>query len=154
MGDDLTTLKDDMVAFIEGHGMKRFRGYVSDDVQSVTWSAEGDPDSWKDFVELAKAAGLVFLTMNDVVLEKSDLEYLTKRLEDCEFANDDDLDEARSLLLHLGKTGFVQLGFSYNGSLFIFEASAPWYDRYQRLMDLAEEVGGLTIGEPGSEDDH
>ena len=26
--DDLTTVKDDMVAFIEGHGMRRFHGYV------------------------------------------------------------------------------------------------------------------------------
>ena len=39
MVDNLAGLKDDMTAFIEGHGMKRFSGYVSDDVQSVTWEA-------------------------------------------------------------------------------------------------------------------
>ena len=37
--DDLTGLKDDMIAFIEGHGLKRFRGYVSEDVTSVMWDA-------------------------------------------------------------------------------------------------------------------
>ena len=37
MIDNLAGLKDDMTAFIEGHGMKRFSGYVSDEVQSVTW---------------------------------------------------------------------------------------------------------------------
>ena len=26
--EDLTILKDDMIAFIEGHGMSRFHGYV------------------------------------------------------------------------------------------------------------------------------
>ena len=26
--DDLSGLKDDMVAFIEGHGMRRFPGYI------------------------------------------------------------------------------------------------------------------------------
>jgi len=26
--DDLSTVKDDMVAFVEGHGMRRFHGYV------------------------------------------------------------------------------------------------------------------------------
>jgi hypothetical protein len=26
--DDLSSLKDDMIAFIEGHGMRRFHGYV------------------------------------------------------------------------------------------------------------------------------
>jgi len=26
--DNLSTTKDDMIAFIEGHGMRRFHGYV------------------------------------------------------------------------------------------------------------------------------
>ena len=34
--DDLASLKDDMIAFIEGHGMRRFPGYVDyEEVQSV-----------------------------------------------------------------------------------------------------------------------
>ena len=34
--DNLATLKDDMVAFIEGHGMRRFPGYVDhEEVQAV-----------------------------------------------------------------------------------------------------------------------
>jgi hypothetical protein len=28
VSDDLSSLKDDMVAFIEGHGMSRFPGFV------------------------------------------------------------------------------------------------------------------------------
>jgi len=56
--DDLTTLKDDMTAFIEGQGMRRFFGYVEcEEVPSVLWDASPNPDGWKDFVELAKAAG-------------------------------------------------------------------------------------------------
>jgi hypothetical protein len=56
--DNLSTLKDDMIAFIEGHGMRRFHGYVDhEEVQSVMWKINGNPESWKDFVELAKAAG-------------------------------------------------------------------------------------------------
>ena len=34
--DNLATLKDDMIAFIEGHGMRRFQGYVDyEEVPSV-----------------------------------------------------------------------------------------------------------------------
>ena len=60
--DNLATLKDDMVAFIEGHGMRRFPGYVdSDEVQTVVWKAVEDAaERWKDFVELAKSAGSPF----------------------------------------------------------------------------------------------
>ena len=34
--DDLTNIKDDMIAFIEGHGMRRFHGFVDyEEVQYV-----------------------------------------------------------------------------------------------------------------------
>ncbi len=69
MPDDLTNLKDDMTAFIEGHGMLRFHAYVGEEVPSVMWDSSDNPESWKDFVELAKHAGATFLTMSDVVLE-------------------------------------------------------------------------------------
>src|SRR5207245_11626212 len=63
--DDLTGVKDDMIAFVEGHGMRRFHGYVEfEEVQSVMWESNDNPDAWKDFVELAKAAGAPFLTMH------------------------------------------------------------------------------------------
>jgi hypothetical protein len=65
VSDDLSSLKDDMVAFIEGHGMRRFLGFVDyEHVQSVTWKSQDNPDGWKDFVELAKAAAAPFLTMD------------------------------------------------------------------------------------------
>ena len=78
MQDDLTSLKDDMTAFIEGHGMRRFHGYVNDEVTSVMWDPHGNTDSWKDFVELAKASGAPFLTMNDVSLDREDVDYLVE----------------------------------------------------------------------------
>src|SRR5438270_386193 len=78
--DDLHHVKDDMTAFIEGHGMRRFMGYVSDDVSSVMWENNGNTEGWKDFVELAKAAGASFLTMNDVVLDREDIDPLIARL--------------------------------------------------------------------------
>ena len=75
--DDLASLKDDMVAFIEGHGMRRFHGYVDyEEVQSVMWKTEDNPDSWKDFVELAKAASAPFLTMDSWTLRREDLDEL------------------------------------------------------------------------------
>ena len=43
--DNLHSLKDDMIAFIEGHGMKRLPGFVMEDVASVLWEDEQNPDS-------------------------------------------------------------------------------------------------------------
>jgi len=147
MQDDLTSLKDDMTAFIEGHGMRRFRGYISEEVQSVMWDLADNPDSWKDFVEIARGAGATFLTMNEAVLDREDVEFLVERLRNASYVNTEDVDEARWLRTYVGKTGFVQMGWPYQGTIFLCEVSTEWYDRYQRLLDLAEDFGGIAIDE-------
>ncbi|HEY7617985.1 MAG TPA: hypothetical protein VH744_14355 [Terriglobales bacterium] len=152
--DNLAGLKDDMVAFIEGHGMRRFHGYVDhDEVQSVMWKSEDNPDGWKDFVELAKAAGAPFVTMESWLLQREDLDSLLENLSNAEFSNDEDLEDARWLKTYLGKTGFVQLGFAHQGVMMVYEASTEWYDRYQRLVEMAEDFGGIPIDEPDQDDE-
>ena len=152
--DDLTGLKDDMVAFIEGHGMHRFHGYVDyEEVQSVMWDSNNNPEAWKDFVELAKASAAPFLTMHAWVLKKEDLEDLLRRLTNAEYTNDEDLEDARWLRTYVGKTGFVQLGWPHQGTMFLYETSAEWYERYQRLLELSEDFGGITIDEPDQDDE-
>jgi hypothetical protein len=144
--DNLLSLKDDMVAFISGHGMRRLPGYVTEEVPTVLFE-EDDADSWKDFVEHAKAAGAPFVTMSEVVLEKADVAVLLEQLREHTFADDEelDLDDAEALIKHVGKAGYLQLGFPYQGVMFLFEISTEWYDRFQDLMDAATDLGGLVM---------
>ena len=146
MADDLHSLKDDMVAFIEGHGMRRFQGYVNpEDVPTVPWEVAENPEGWKDFVELAKAAGATFLTMNAVELQRSDVDFIVDTLRNSNFADEDDMEDARWLRAYIGKTGYVQLGWPYGGIVFTFDAATEWYERYQRLSEMAEEFGGMVM---------
>ena len=147
--DDLHSLKDDMTAFIEGHGMKRFPGYIGEELPTVVWKDNHNADAWKDFVELAKATGATFLTMDDMVLSKEDLDFIIERLKEGVYS--DDLDDARWLRTYIGKAGFLQLGFSHQGTLFVYEVSTEWYDRYQRVLATAEALGGLVIDEDDDE---
>jgi hypothetical protein len=152
--DDLTGLKDDMTAFIEGHGMRRFFGYVEvEEIPTVLWDSSQNPDGWKDFVELAKSAGAPFLTMHSWTLNRDELERLSKRLSDGEYVNEEDLEESRWLKTYVGKTGFVQLGWAHQGVVFLYEASTEWYDNYQRLRELADDVGGFMIDEPDQDEE-
>jgi ABC-type taurine transport system substrate-binding protein len=154
VGDDLASVKDDMVAFIEGHGMRRFKGYVDpEEVQSVMWKADENPDAWKDFVELAKAAAAPFLTMDSWRLEAQELDEVIARLGTSDFSSDEDVEDARWLKTYLGKTGFVQLGFAQQGVMMVFEASTEWYERFQRLLEVADDFGGMSIDEPGLDDE-
>jgi hypothetical protein len=152
--DDLSTLNDDMIAFIEGHGMRRFHGYVDpEQVQTVMWKSQDNPESWKDFVELAKTANAPFLTMDSWSLQREEFEELIQRLGTTDFSNDEDLEDARWLRTYIGKCGFVQLGFAHNGVVLIFEAATEWYQRYQRLQEIAEDFGGIPIDGPDQDDD-
>jgi hypothetical protein len=152
--DNLTTLKDDMIAFIEGHGMRRFHGYVDhEEVPTVVWKINGNPESWKDFVELAKAAGAPFLSMDSWELTKEDLDDLLERLARAEFAGDEEVEEGRWLRTYLGKTGFVQLGFAHQGVMMVYEASTEWYERYQRLVEVSEDFGGIPMDEPDQDEE-
>ncbi len=152
--DDLATLKDDMIAFIEGHGIRRFPGYVDhEEVQVVMWKPDDDAEGWKDFVELSKAAGTPFITMDSWQLEREELEEMIQRLSTAEFTSDEDIEDARWLRTYLGKTGFVQLGFAFQGVMMLYEASTEWYEHYRRLVDVAEDFGGIAIDESGAEDE-
>jgi hypothetical protein len=154
MTDDLSSLKDDMVAFILGHGMSRFQGYVTEDVHSVMWDPRDNPESWKDFVELAKKAGCAFLSMDEEVLQRDELDYLVQRLQQAAYPSDDDIEEARWLRSFVNKTGFLQLGWPHQGIMFLYEVSTDWYERYQRLLDLVEDFGTLAVDGSDQDEEH
>jgi hypothetical protein len=154
MDQDLHSLKDDMVAFIEGHGLRRFNAYVSDEVANVPWSADEDhPDAWKDFVELAKASGVSFVTMNFVNLDSEDVDLLLNRLQEIDYMNEEDVEEARWLRNFVGKVGFVQLGFPCQGVIFTYEVSTEWYEAYQRLETAADDYDGILIDDSDPEEE-
>jgi hypothetical protein len=147
--DDLTAVKDDMVAFISGHGLRRMAAFVPEDVPTVLFE-EDDVDGWKDFVEHAKAANAPFVTMSDVILEPEDVATLISQLREQTFpdAETGDLDEAQALLQHVGKTGYLQLGFAQGGVIFLYETATEWYDLFQELMESVAELGHMIV------DDH
>jgi len=151
--ENLLTLKDDMVAFIAGHGLRRMHGHATESVPSILFE-EDHADSWKDFVELAKAAGAIFITMSEVVLEKPDLELLIEELQEQQFPEPDSpsLDDAQRLVQHVGQIGFIQLGFVHHGIFFLYEASTEWYDRYQLLVESLGVLDGILMDDSDDDD--
>jgi hypothetical protein len=147
--DDLTAVKDDMVAFIAGHGLRRMNSFVPEDVPTVLFE-EDDVDGWKDFVEHAKAANAPFVTMSEVILEPEDVATLISQVRDDEFSTHDpsELEEAQDLMRHVGKVGYLQLGFAHGGVIFLYETATEWYDQFQELMDSVSELGHIIV------DDH
>jgi hypothetical protein len=153
MVQDLTGIHDDMCAFAQGLGLRRFAGYVPDEMPSVLWEGEGqDPaESWKDFLELARTSGSSFVTMNSAALEADDVDLLMSELRRSDFSRDEDLETARQLRGYLGRIGFIQLGFPHQGVMFLCELSTEWYEGYKALQEMADDLGGIMMD--GSEED-
>src|SRR5258707_12022970 len=155
--DNLISLKDDMVAFIAGHGMRRLTAFITEEVPTVIFEEE-NADGWKDFVEHAKAAGAPFVTMSEVILEKSDIAILLDQLREQSFPGGPDsdvgaeIDDAEYLVNHVGKIGYLQLGFAHQGVMFIFETATDWYDRFQTLIETVTDLGSIIVDDSDRED--
>jgi hypothetical protein len=76
-----------------------------------------------------------------------------QRLTNSEFTDGDDVEDARWLRAHVGKVGYLQLGWAYHGSMFLCEVSTEWYERYQHLLEVSDEFGGLTLDEPDQDEE-
>jgi hypothetical protein len=124
---------------------------------SVLWDGDGleASESWKDFLELARAAGAPFVTMNSMQLDSDDVELLMAELRRSSLSREEDMETARQLRSYLGRTGFIQLGFPYQGVMFICELSTEWYENYKALQEMADDLGGIMIdgSSDGSEED-
>ena len=78
-----------MVAFIEGHGLLRLPGYVTEDIPSVLWDGKDNPDAWKDFVEMAKHVGAPFITFSEMTLERDELDALIEEAGEMNFPDEE-----------------------------------------------------------------
>jgi len=153
--EDLTSIQDDVHAFTQGLGLRRFHGYIPDEMPSVLWDNDDVNESWKDFVELARASGAPFITMNSVQLEAEDVDFLLSELRRSSFSREEDLETARQLRTYLGRIGFIQLGFPCQGVMFVCELSTEWYEGYRALQEMADDLGGIMTDRStdGSEED-
>ena len=100
--------------------MRRLPGFITEDLPTVLWEDDDNPDSWKDFVEMAKSASAPFVTMSEVKLEKEDIAMLLEQIRDAisrEAAAE--VHEAQYLVNYVGKIGYIQLGFAHQGIVFV-----------------------------------
>jgi hypothetical protein len=85
-----------------------------------------------------------------VTLEKSDVAILLEQLRDQTYPDADaiEIEDAESLVKHVGQIGYLQLGFAHQGVMFLFETSTDWYEQFQELIETVTDLGGIVV------DDH
>ncbi len=85
--------------------------------------------------------------MSEVVLEPEDVATLIGQVRDHNYPDHDavELEEAQDLTQHVGKTGYLQLGFSHGGVMYLYETATEWYDTFQELMETVTELGQIIV---------
>ena len=153
--ENLLSLKDDMVAFIEGHGLRRLPGYVTEDIPSILWEGRSNPDAWKDFVEMAKHVGAPFVTFSEMTMEREELDALIEEAGEMNFPDEEatELVEAKWLRKYAGMLGYIQLGFVYQGLVFLHETTTEWYERFQTLLEDVEAFQDIVIDDTHPQDE-
>lgn len=145
--ESLNILRDDMVAFIEGHGMKRLPGFVSEELPAIVWDDEARAESWKDFVEMAQHCGARFITFSEVRLTEHEAELLLDEAAEMNFPDEEsgEMAEAQWLQQYKGKLGYIQLGFVHQGAIILHETTTEWYERYIALLDELDSYSDYLL---------
>ena len=129
---------------------------VTEDIPAILWEgSEDNPDSWKDFVEMAKHAGALFVTISDVKLDREELDELIEEAGELNFPDEEasELIEAQWLQKYAGKVGYIQLGFVHQGVVFLHETTTEWYERYQEILEGIESFHDIVIDDSEGENE-
>lgn len=151
--NNLTSLKDDMIAFIEGHGMRHFPALIPEDTPRVWWndqetsdsSVDSAKESWKDFVEMAKTAGASLVCIGEDSVDRATLELLAVELQDLSSgdASSPEMDKLNRFFLEIGKVGHIELAFAHQGILFVHETQTEWYREYRAMVNTVDGLQDL-----------
>jgi hypothetical protein len=149
--ENLNVLRDDMVAFIEGHGMKRLPGFVTEELPAIVWEDEARPESWKDFVEMAQHCGARFITFSEICLTEPEAEDLLDEAAGINFPDEEspEMAEAQWLQQFKGKLGYIQFGFVHQGAIILHETTTEWYERYVELLDELDSYNEYLLDREG-----
>jgi hypothetical protein len=89
---------------------------------------------------MAKHVGAHFVTFSEMTLEREELDALIDEAGEMNFPDEEatELVEAQWLRKYAGMLGYIQLGFVYQGLVFLHETTTEWYERYQALLEDIE----------------
>ena len=104
---------------------------------------------------MAKHVGAPFVTFSEMTLEREELDALIEEAGEMNFPDEEatELVEAKWLRKYAGMLGYIQLGFVYQGLVFLHETTTEWYERFQTLLEDIESFQDIVIDDAHSHGD-
>src|SRR5258707_541643 len=132
MALDLESLRTEIEARLEQNGLPVFYGYhrMLDTLAQVSWDTERHPD-FREFLEAARGADAKLLVFNYDAFSLSRIDEALEELEECDFPREEKRNyeaRLRQLEAYEGFTCSLQLSFSLESRVYIFELHTEWFD--------------------------
>lgn len=144
MNPNLEVLREEIPEAAKRLDMVVFRGSRHhDDRPVVEWDTHRD-EGYQGFLETAGALGVKLVVFRDQEFKEFMVEGALEDLEDSEMAYDERRHYEQQLKEFRPYSGFtcsIDLSFSFEGTLYVFELRTEWYREFQTV---AEEVATLA----------
>jgi hypothetical protein len=144
MKTNLDSLKDEMESYLTDNNFILFRGFSRrlGDMPEVEWDTRQYPD-YKQFLKVAKQLESRLIVFHHREFMAGLIDDAVDELE-TRYNYDEDGSIGRrlnELRVYEGFTCALELSFEHDGTLFVFEMHAPWYDEYREICDELDVVG-------------
>ena len=138
MALDLESLRVEIQAHLENSGLPVFYGYhrLLDTMAQVSWDTAGHPD-YREFLETARAAGAKLIVFNHDAFSLSRIDEALEELEECDFPREEKRSyetRLRQLEAYEGFTSSLQLSFSLENRVYLFELHTEWFDALNNIL--------------------
>jgi hypothetical protein len=153
MALDLESLRTEMEAYLEDSGLAVFHGFhrMPDSLVQVTWDSAAHPD-FREFLGAGQKAGAKLFVFHHESFSLDQVDEALDQLEETDFTREEKRSyetRLRQLQAYEGFTCAVELSFSLEGRVYVYEAHTDWY---QALHDIVAELDAALV-EDEDEDD-
>lgn len=154
MPQDLEKLRAEMDSYLKQYGMAVFHGYhrLVESLDQVAWDTDRHPD-FREFLQTARQAGARLVVFNYRAFSLDQIDEALDELEDAEFTREEKRKyetRLRQLQAYEGFTCSLELSFSVDSRLYVFEAHTDWYESFN---DVLGEIDAAMTESDALEDD-
>lgn len=157
MAQDLESLRTEMEAYLEDSGLAVFHGHhhMPDGLVQVAWDTARRPN-FREFLAAAQKAGVRLFVFHYASFSLDQVDEALDQLEETDFTREEKRSyetRLRQLRAYEGFTCEVELSFSLDGRIYVYEAHTDWYESLNEIvaeLDAAlEEEEDETDGSMG-----
>jgi hypothetical protein len=152
---NLDTLKREILEYLEAADLAVFRISPGglEGLPAVLWDTENFPD-YQSFLAVARKCGVHLALFSAREFDADDIDDLSGQLDECELTREERRDyetRLRDMRIYSGLTCSLELAFSYDSRLYVYEIQPDWYDDFCSIED--EVLERLTGHDHDAEDD-